>query len=191
MFAYYRIVTNVEHFQAEQMSWNRKKSEHTYFSYKKYNYFYCKSLCEEDNQRKWFLHVIQLCSHSIINWLKYARCVTLSKIDSRKLIYLPRFFWNFFFQRYVWPWAKKMTFAHDSFTCRAFSNTHPFPTSRLQGVGNYVGKISARICKRLRSPGIDSEELISPGWEMISEPEFLIILRAQESNPRNQFRQAV
>ncbi len=28
-------------------------------------------------------------------------------------------------------------------------------------------KNRARICKHLRSPGIDSEELIPPGWESI------------------------
>ena len=43
-------------------------------------------------------------------------------------------------QRYVWPWAKRTTFAHDSYTCKRFSYTHPFPTRRLEGVGNYVGK---------------------------------------------------
>ena len=43
-------------------------------------------------------------------------------------------------QRYVWPWAKRNTFAHDSYTCKRFSYTHPFPTRRLEGVGNYVGE---------------------------------------------------
>jgi hypothetical protein len=57
-------------------------------------------------------------------------------------------------QQYVWPWAKRHTFAHDSYTCKViageptpptlppqkFSYTHPFPTRRLQGVGNYVGR---------------------------------------------------
>ncbi len=31
----------------------------------------------------------------------------------------------------------------------------------------------ARICKRLRSPGIDSEESILPGWESIPVPEII------------------
>jgi len=44
-------------------------------------------------------------------------------------------------QRYVWPWAKRTTFAHDSYTCKRFSYTHPFPTRRLEGVGNYVGSV--------------------------------------------------
>lgn len=44
-------------------------------------------------------------------------------------------------RRYVWPWAKKMAYAHDSYTCKKFSYTHPFPTQRLPGVGNYVGSI--------------------------------------------------
>ena len=30
--------------------------------------------------------------------------------------------------RYVWPWAKHVTLAHDSYTCKKFSNTHAFPT---------------------------------------------------------------
>ena len=43
--------------------------------------------------------------------------------------------------RYVWPWAKKMAFIHDSYTCKKFSYTHPFPTKRKLGVGNYVGEL--------------------------------------------------
>jgi hypothetical protein len=101
--------------------------------------------------------------NSFINLLKTARCITLYKEDSRKFHLFAAHFLKLFFWRYVWPWAKKITFAHDSFNCRAFSNTHPFPTSRLQGVGNYVGKIRASICRRLRSPGIDSEESNTPG----------------------------
>ncbi len=34
-------------------------------------------------------------------------------------------------------------------------------------VGIFVYFYWAFICKRLRSPGIDSEELIPPGWESI------------------------
>ena len=30
--------------------------------------------------------------------------------------------------RYVWPWAKHVTLAHDSYTCKKFSNTHAFPS---------------------------------------------------------------
>jgi len=44
-------------------------------------------------------------------------------------------------QRYVWPWAKKMLFSHDSYTCKRFSYTHPFPTRREEGIGNYVGSV--------------------------------------------------
>ncbi len=68
-----------------------------------------------------------------------------------------------------------------------------------------IERSRARICKRLRIPEIDFEETILPGWESMelipgllkrltntgSEPEFLIFNRAQESIPRNQFRQAV
>jgi len=44
-------------------------------------------------------------------------------------------------QRYVWPWAKKIAMVHDSYTCKRFSYTRPFPTQRLKGVGNYVGSV--------------------------------------------------
>jgi len=46
-------------------------------------------------------------------------------------------------QRYVWPWAKKMALIHDSYTCKKFSYTSPFPTKRELGVGNYVGSVLA------------------------------------------------
>ena len=35
--------------------------------------------------------------------------------------------------RYIWPWGKHVTFSHDSYTCKKFSGTHPFPT-----VGQYA-----------------------------------------------------
>ena len=43
--------------------------------------------------------------------------------------------------RYVWPWGKKVALSHDAYTCRKFSNTSPFPTKRLAGVGNFIGSV--------------------------------------------------
>ena len=43
--------------------------------------------------------------------------------------------------RYVWPWAKKVAMSHDSYTCHKFSGTYPFPTERLEGIGNFVGSV--------------------------------------------------
>ena len=43
---------------------------------------------------------------------------------------------------YLWPWAKKVAMCHDSYTCKKFSKTFPFPTRRKEGViGNYVGSV--------------------------------------------------
>ena len=39
--------------------------------------------------------------------------------------------------RYVWPWAKHVTLAHDSYTCKKFSNTHAFPTVSF-GTSNII-----------------------------------------------------
>jgi len=43
--------------------------------------------------------------------------------------------------RYIWPWGKKVALSHDSYCCRKFSNTSPFPTKRLSGVGNFIGSV--------------------------------------------------
>ena len=43
--------------------------------------------------------------------------------------------------------------------------THRINISYMDKVGADVSR--ARICKRLRIPGIDSEEWIPPGWEPI------------------------
>merc|ERR1719402_1454359 len=46
--------------------------------------------------------------------------------------------------RYIWSWAKKTAMAHDSYTCKKFSRTFPFPTRRKEGVvGNYAGSVIA------------------------------------------------
>ncbi len=41
----------------------------------------------------------------------------------------------------VWPWAKRLTMTHDSYLCKKYSYTSPFPTQRVEGVGNYVGSV--------------------------------------------------
>lgn len=44
--------------------------------------------------------------------------------------------------RYIWHWAKFKAMQHDSYTCKKFSGTRPFPTRRKEfQVGNYVGSI--------------------------------------------------
>jgi len=45
--------------------------------------------------------------------------------------------------RYFWPWGKKVALSHDSYTCRKFSHTAPFPTQRLPGIGNFIGSVIA------------------------------------------------
>ena len=52
----------------------------------------------------------------------------------------------YIYSRYIWPWGKKKAYAHDSYTCKQFSYTHSFPTKRLLGVGNYVGRIKYFLC---------------------------------------------
>lgn len=69
---------------------------------------------------------------------------SFSELFKNGLAYIDRFKggWDqVALQRYVWPWAKKMAFIHDSYTCKKFSYTHPFPTKRKLGVGNYVGSV--------------------------------------------------
>jgi len=45
-------------------------------------------------------------------------------------------------QRFIWPWAKKHSFSHDSYNCKRFSYCHPFPTQRQpDSVGNFVGSV--------------------------------------------------
>ncbi len=43
--------------------------------------------------------------------------------------------------RFVYPWAKKKALAHDSYHCKKFPNTSPFPVQRQEGIGNYVGSV--------------------------------------------------
>ena len=34
---------------------------------------------------------------------------------------------------YVWPWARQISMSHDSYLCRFYPNTRPFPTKRKPG----------------------------------------------------------
>ena len=47
---------------------------------------------------------------------------------------------------YMWPWAKRVMMAHDSYLCKSYPNTRPFPTQRLPGgtPANYVGSIHSQ-----------------------------------------------
>ena len=47
------------------------------------------------------------------------------------------------FSLFFRPWAKKVVLAHDSYTCRTFYKTTPFPTKRKNGIGNFVGSVIA------------------------------------------------
>ena len=48
--------------------------------------------------------------------------------------------------RFVWPWAKQITMAHDAYHCTDSDagDTRPFPTRRWEGVGNFVGSSVAK-----------------------------------------------
>ncbi|CAB4060741.1 unnamed protein product [Lepeophtheirus salmonis] len=43
--------------------------------------------------------------------------------------------------KYVWPWAKWRALSHDSYLCKKYPRTSPFPTKRVEGIGNYVGSV--------------------------------------------------
>ena len=47
-----------------------------------------------------------------------------------------------FLRKYVWRWAKKDTLSHDSYHCKKFSNTKPFPTRRKSDLNNFVGAVA-------------------------------------------------
>ncbi|TRY79883.1 hypothetical protein TCAL_05108, partial [Tigriopus californicus] len=41
-------------------------------------------------------------------------------------------------RRYVWPWARRSSIQHDSYFCRDYRGTIPFPTEREMSVNNFV-----------------------------------------------------
>ena len=55
-------------------------------------------------------------------------------------------FWGltFFFVsllRYVWPWSKEISIAHDSYNCKSYPYTKGFPTQRKNEINNFVGSV--------------------------------------------------
>ena len=44
-------------------------------------------------------------------------------------------------KEYIWPWAKELAMMHDSYHCKKYRNTIPFPTQRRDGDCNFVGCI--------------------------------------------------
>ena len=43
--------------------------------------------------------------------------------------------------RYVWPWSKEISIAHDSYNCKSYPYTKSFPTQRKNEINNFVGSI--------------------------------------------------
>ena len=43
--------------------------------------------------------------------------------------------------RYVWPWAKDISIAHDSYLCKNYPFTKAFPTKRQNEANNFVGSV--------------------------------------------------
>jgi len=48
-----------------------------------------------------------------------------------------------FLSRYVWPWAKKTSISHDSYTCKNYPRTKGFPTQRKNEPNNFVAAVVA------------------------------------------------
>ena len=43
--------------------------------------------------------------------------------------------------KYIWPWAKYFVMGHDSYFCKSYANSRPFPTQRKDEHCNFVGCI--------------------------------------------------
>ena len=43
--------------------------------------------------------------------------------------------------KYVWPWVKNQAVSHDSYLCKKYPNTRPFPTRRPKGPNNFVASV--------------------------------------------------
>ena len=43
--------------------------------------------------------------------------------------------------RYVWPWSKNISIAHDSYNCKSYPYTKGFPTQRKNEINNFVGSV--------------------------------------------------
>ena len=46
-----------------------------------------------------------------------------------------------FLKRYIWPWGKWSSLSHDSFSCKQFPRTSPFPTRRKDGENNFIAAV--------------------------------------------------
>ena len=46
-----------------------------------------------------------------------------------------------FLKRYIWPWAKWSAISHDSYFCRQFARTRPFPSRRKNDTNNFVAAV--------------------------------------------------
>ena len=49
-----------------------------------------------------------------------------------------------FLTKFVWPWAKKDAMQHDSYLCRRYSGTRPFPVRRKNETNNFVAAVVAQ-----------------------------------------------
>eukprot|EP00093_Oithona_nana_P008175 08175.XXX_242010_242525_1 [CDS] Oithona nana genome sequencing. len=49
-----------------------------------------------------------------------------------------------FLTKFVWPWAKKDAMQHDSYLCRRYSGTRPFPVRRRNETNNFVAAVVAQ-----------------------------------------------
>ena len=46
-----------------------------------------------------------------------------------------------FLKRYIWPWGKWSALSHDSYSCKQFPRTSPFPTRRKEGENNFIAAV--------------------------------------------------
>ena len=44
-------------------------------------------------------------------------------------------------RKFIWPWAKIFTMGHDSYSCKRWANSRPFPTQRKNENCNFIGCI--------------------------------------------------
>ena len=45
---------------------------------------------------------------------------------------------------YIWPWAQHVSLSHDSYHCRGYKSSQPFPTQRIIEPNNFAGAIYFR-----------------------------------------------
>lgn len=69
---------------------------------------------------------------------------TWKKGFADKIVWANRYDWGpdqRFLSKYVWPWAKKVSIGHDSYTCRSYPYTKGFPTQRKNEPNNFVASV--------------------------------------------------